>query len=157
MSKLTSYAQYFLQDCPYPARMANLRRYGICEQRQDLDWSHAKPRVVECLLCGVVVDLGPIENSSQELAKHLMKRHVPSALREDIYKVADEGEGTLLELAIEYSRLGGGGKVESNEKGLECDEEEEEVIYGCFVHGENSEDESSKGHYEAEEDIDEED
>ncbi|KAJ3524860.1 hypothetical protein NMY22_g10825 [Coprinellus aureogranulatus] len=124
---LTLSVKEYLQGSRYTARIARLEYTGACVERKDVWRNGAKPRIVECVQCGAVVDLGPISLGMKAYLEHADMRH-GSAKACDTEEVNTDGEqDDGADDDEESDEEGGSEEAEEDDEEERNDEEDEEV------------------------------
>ncbi|KAJ3502350.1 hypothetical protein NMY22_g18612 [Coprinellus aureogranulatus] len=125
---LTISVKEYLQGSRYTARIARLEYTGACVERKDVWRNRAKPRIVECVQCGAVIDLGPISLGMKAYLEHANMRH-GSAKARDTEEVTRDGERDDEASDNEESdEEGGSEEAEGGDEEERSDEEDEDEM-----------------------------
>lgn len=115
-----------MQETRYVARTEFLVRTGMCVARKEMRAAPGKSRLVECAVCGVMLDLGPIDLGYKVFYRHLMMRRVPR----NVMLVETESEDTENETDSDdlMQPEDDGEEIDEEKEGKDTFEDEEEYF-----------------------------
>ncbi|KAJ3550346.1 hypothetical protein NMY22_g550 [Coprinellus aureogranulatus] len=121
---LTISVKEYLQGSRYTARIARLEYTGACVERKDVWRNRAKPRIVECVQCGAVIDLGPISLGMRAYLEHADIRHGSAKARDTEEVTEDEERSDGANDDEESDDEGGSEEAEGGDEEERSDEED---------------------------------